>query len=259
MGDISVGAPLSVRVRVLFDIDGTLLLTDGAGRTAIRAALEAVYGTAGDLEDYTFHGKTDPQIVVELMTGAGLPKAEVRRLMPEVWPAYLDRLEGELAVRRSEGRIKLLPGIVDLLETLSGREDVLLGLLTGNIEEGARRKLEAAGLAAHFKIGAYGSDSEIRSEIARVAEERSRSVCGNGASAVVVVGDTPEDVRCARAVGGFAMAVATGRHGIEELVAAGADAVFEDFSDTEKVIHCLLTQSGKGTLTGGAGGGSGDR
>ena len=233
-----------LKVRVLFDIDGTLLLTDGAGRTAIGVALEAVYGTSGSLGSYSFHGKTDPQIVIELMCGAGLPEAEVRARMPEVWPLYLRRLKRELAVRRTENRIRLLPGIVGLLEALREHEDVLLGLLTGNIEEGARLKLEAAGLEALFEVGAYGSDAEIRSEIARLAVERSGRV--DGASPVVVVGDTPADVRCAQDVDAFAVAVATGRHGVEELIAAGADAVFEDFSQTDTVMACLLTQSGMG-------------
>ncbi len=231
------------KVLVFFDIDGTLLLTDGAGRVAIRAALETVYGTSGHLDAYVFHGKTDPQIVVELMCGAGLEESEVRLRMAEVWPVYLEVLERELEVRRAADRITLLPGVVVLLQALGEKEGVSLGLLTGNIEEGARLKLAAAGVASDFLVGAYGSDSEDRAEVARVAQERSR-VDGTAAPAMIVVGDTPEDVACARAVNAAAIAVATGRHSVSELEETGADAVFEDFNDTKEVVDRILSLSG---------------
>jgi phosphoglycolate phosphatase-like HAD superfamily hydrolase len=233
-------------VLVLFDIDGTLLLTDGAGRAAIRSALEAVYGTSGPMEGYDFHGKTDPQIVLELMAGAGLSGTEIRERLPEVWPLYLEALEGELEVRRVEGRLMVLPGVVELLSALDAREEVSLGLLTGNIEEGARLKLRAAGVRWLFDVGAYGSDSEVRSEIARIAVGRGRLVPARGGSpaATVVIGDTPEDVACARAVRARAVAVATGRHGALELEQAGADVVFDDFRDTAAVLESILSLSG---------------
>ncbi len=223
---------------VLFDIDGTLLLTDGAGRVAIRQALEAVYGTSGHMEGYTFHGKTDPQIIVELMRSAGLEEGAVRARMSEIWPIYLEILDRELAIRRAENRITVLPGVAELLAALKSRPGVSLGLLTGNIEQGARLKLAAAGVPWLFDAGGYGSDSEARSEIARVAVERSRSAVGT-LQAVLVVGDTPEDIACARAVDALALAVATGRHGTDELEEAGADAVFADFGDTQAVLQCI--------------------
>ncbi len=235
---------------MFFDIDGTLLLTDGAGRVAIAAALEAVFGTSGPLDGYTFHGKTDPQIVVELMGAAGLDERDVRARLPEVWPVYLESLERGLEVRRREGRITVLPGIAALLAALEERRGVSLGLLTGNIEPGARLKLAAAGVPWKFDVGGYGSDSELRSEVARTAVSRCRESAGEPAE-VVVVGDTPEDVACARAVNARAVAVATGRHGVAELEQAGADAVFEDFSDTEAALHCILS------LAGAAGNGGG--
>lgn len=239
----SGGAPAvsaeSPKRLILFDIDGTLLLTDGAGRVALSAALQAVYGTSGPVDGYTFHGKTDPQIVLELMSAAGLEAGAIRDRMAAVWPVYLDRLSRELDVRRAEDRIEVLPGVEDVLAVLFGRGDIVLGLLTGNIEEGARLKLAATGMAWRFDVGAFGSDSEERAEIARLAVERAR-VDGQVAGQVVVVGDTPEDIACARAVNARAVAVATGRHGVGELEEAGADAVFEDFSDTEAVVSSLL-------------------
>ena len=251
-------AATPIRVRVFFDIDGTLLYTDGAGRVAIRAALEAVYGTSGPIDGYIFHGKTDPRIVVELMMAAGLEEAAVRRRLPEVWPVYLEQLERELAVRRREGRITLLPGIAELLAALGDRRDMALGLLTGNIEEGARLKLEAAGLGSTFGVGGFGSDSEDRAQVARAALSR----CGRAGGAepvAVVLGDTPEDIACARAIDAFAVAVATGRHKVEELLESGADAAFEDFSDTEAVLGCILSLAGLEDASAAAAGNGGDR
>ncbi len=251
-------AATPTRVRVFFDIDGTLLYTDGAGRVAIRAALEDVFGTSGPIDSYIFHGKTDPRIVVELMTAAGLEASEVRRRMPEVWPVYLRLLERELEVRQREDRITLLPGITELLAALAGRPDVEVGLLTGNIEEGARLKLAAAGLGSSFGVGGFGSDSEDRAEVARAALSRSRD-SGGEEPATVVLGDTPEDVACARAVDAYAVAVATGRHKVEELLESGADAVFEDFSDTGAVLSCILSLAGLEGASVGAAGNGGDR
>lgn len=243
------------RIRVFFDIDGTLLLTDGAGRVALRAALEAVYGTSGPLDGYYFHGKTDPQIVMELMTGAGFGVDEIRSRLPAVFAAYVERLKRELDMRRGSGKILLLPGVLALLDDLERRDDVVLGLLTGNLEEGARLKLAAAQLRWVFDVGAYGSDADERTDIARIAVDRCRSRWGEGSpGAVVVVGDTPEDIACARAVGGFALAVATGRHMVPELEEAGADVVFADLSDTRTVVARILSFADLAT-TGEVGGG----
>ena len=227
---------------MFFDIDGTVLLSGGAGRAALETALIEIFGTAGQLEGYNFHGKTDPQIALELLSAAGLPAREVRDRLSSVWPVYLEALRRELAVRRSGGAVRLLPGVAALLAALEQSEAVVLGLLTGNIEPAARLKLRAAGVTTRFEVGAFGSDSEVRTEIARIAVERSRALEGavNGAARVVVVGDTPADVQCARAVDGYAVAVATGRHGLADLSEAGADVVFEDFSDTAAVLDAIL-------------------
>jgi phosphoglycolate phosphatase-like HAD superfamily hydrolase len=233
---------VSVTLRVFFDIDATLLLTDGAGRAALRAALEKVYGTSGQLDGYAFHGKTDPQIVVELLTGSGLDERGIRDRMPAMWPVYLEALQRELDARRAEDRVTLLPGVPELLAELEVMEGVSLGLLTGNIEAAARMKLAAAGVTTKFEFGGYGSDSGVRTEIARIAVERSRSRVSDtlGTQVLVVVGDTPEDIACARSVRGRAVAVATGRHSVSELKQAGADVVFSDFSDTEAVLSGIL-------------------
>lgn len=232
------------------------MLTDGAGRAALRRALEVIYGTTGPLAAFNFHGKTDPQIVVELLTSAGMEEAEIRGRLSSVWPVYLEALDRELEDRRARGRIVLLPGVRELLATLERRPEVKLGLLTGNIEPAARLKLSAAGVSARFDVGGFGSDSEVRVEIARIAVDRCRSASGPGETpAVVVVGDTPDDVACARAVDATAVAVATGRHSVAELEAAGADAVFEDFNDTGRVVGFVLAAGGVANLDGDGGSG----
>ncbi len=233
------------------------MLTDGAGRAALRRALERTYGTTGPLAGYDFHGKTDPQIVVELLRGAGVEEAEIRRRLPSVWPVYLEALELELEDRRARSRIVLLPGVKELLAALESRPQIRLGLLTGNIEPAARLKLAAAGVSARFDVGAYGSDSEVRVEIARIAVARCRAASG-AAPTVVVVGDTPEDIACARAVGATSVAVATGRHGVAELEAAGADVVFRDFSDTKQVVEHVLWSGGLSDSEGTPNRGGGD-
>lgn len=244
-------------LHVFFDIDATLLLTDGAGRSALKAALETVYGTSGRLDGYLFHGKTDPQIVVELLKGAGINEPKIRDRMSAMWPVYLEALKSELDVRRVEGRIRLLPGVSRLLAKLEGVEGVSLGLITGNIEAAAWMKLSAAGVTTRFAAGGYGSDSEIRCEIARIALARSRHRAGSGSGqdGVAVVGDTPEDIACARCLDGRAVAVATGRHSVAELEQAGADVVFSDFSETEAVLNGILAPVAGGawgvTDTGG--------
>ncbi len=194
------------------------------------------------------------------MGGAGFAQAEIRGKMATVWPVYLERLASELEVRRREERIQVLPGVRDVLDELTRRPGITLGLLTGNIEAGAWLKLEAAGMASSFRLGGFGSDAEHRADVARVAVERLRSYLGDSEAEapVVVVGDTPDDVACARAVKASAVAVATGRHSVDELEETGADAVFADFSDAGQVIGRLLSLLGaSGTSAGGAGNGGG--
>ncbi|MGH7447167.1 MAG: HAD family hydrolase, partial [Longimicrobiales bacterium] len=162
---------------VLFDIDGTLLTTDGAPRRAFHRAMLEVYGTAGPIATHPFDGKTDPQIARELLTHAGLPAAAVDRGLHSLWGAYLRELSAEFAHPTS--RTTILPGIAPLLQDLESRpDDVVLGLLTGNIEQGATLKLASAGIRTAFRIGAFGSDCERRDGLPPVAVARARVVMG---------------------------------------------------------------------------------
>lgn len=226
---------------LLFDIDGTLVDTGGAGREALRRALRAVFGETGPIDSFDFHGKTDPAIVHGLMREVGRGEREVERALDRLWDAYLEALSEELTHRRSEGRVSPYPGVPDLLESVAADPRFAVALVTGNVAPGAWHKLDAAELTHHFGFGAFGSDSSLREDLPPLALRRAARQLGReyAPADAVVIGDTPEDVRCARASGVHAVTVATGRHGPEELAEHGPDHVFVDFSDTDTVLEVL--------------------
>jgi phosphoglycolate phosphatase-like HAD superfamily hydrolase len=224
-------------VLVLFDIDGTLLTAAGAGRRAIHGALRDVFGGVGPA-DYWFDGKTDPQIVRDLMRHEGHSDPVIDDRLGAVLSRYSDRLGAEL---QDPSHVPIVhPGVPDLLDALESHPDVILGLLTGNIESGATLKLRAVGLdPARFVIGAFGSDHEHRLELPSIAEARALSLLGHEVE-LVVIGDTPADVACGAGAKRRAIAVATGRYTVDELNACGPAAVFQDLSDTEAVMAAIL-------------------
>lgn len=230
---------------ILFDIDGTILLTDGAGRRAIHRALLEEMGTAGPIDSYRFDGKTDPQIVRELLTHAGHPEASRVDRVQAVCDRYVGLLESELG--RPTQQSRLMAGITDLLAALTQYETerrALVGLLTGNVARGAELKLRSVGIApARFALGAYGSDAAHRPELPDIARRRAEALLGVSISGqdVVIVGDTPDDVACARPIAARTVAVATGQYDQAALCAAGATHVFADLSDTRAVLDALLT------------------
>jgi len=224
---------------VLFDIDGTLLWSDGAGRRSMERALVQAFGTTGDAA-YRYDGKTDRQIVRDLMRGAGHDDARIDAAMAGLFETYLAGLQAELA---DGANVRVLPGVPEVLDALERRDDVVLGLLTGNVEHGARAKLGAAGIDfARFRVNAFGSDHEHRPMLPAVAQARMREALGHevGGDRVVIIGDTPADIACGRDIGARAIAVATGRYGVEELRAHGPAAVFADLSDTDAVVGAVL-------------------
>jgi len=228
---------------ILFDIDGTLLWTDGAGRRAIHQALLDEMGTAGPIDGVHFGGKTDPQIVRELLTLAQHEAATDQRLVAAVCDRYLTLLEAELANPAQATR--LLPGVQDLLAALDPLEKdgaALVGLLTGNLARGAALKLRSAGLdPGRFAVGAFGSDSPDRGELPAIAVERARGITGRRVAGadVLIVGDTPADVACGVGIGARAIAVATGSYDQAALAAAGAAHVFPDLRDTAAVLGAI--------------------
>lgn len=206
----------------------------------MEGALQEVFGTAGD-SNYRYDGKTDRQIAREQMRSAGFDDAHIDPRMADVLNAYLTRLTAELERDRTAARI--CTGVPPLLDALEAHERATLGLLTGNIADGARRKLSAVGIDPNrFRVGAFGSDHEHRPELPGIAKLRALEVMGLDLSGdgIVVIGDTPADIHCGRSLGVRAIGVATGRYTVEELKAHDAAAVFADFSDTEAVVNAIL-------------------
>lgn len=229
---------------ILFDIDGTLLWTNGAGRRAIHRALLDEMGTAGPIEGYRFDGKTDPQIVRELMELAGHPECNSEDRITAVCTRYVELLTAELAKPSQATRI--YPGIKDLLTALEPYEAdgrALVGLLTGNVQHGAALKLRSAGLDfERFSVGAFGSDSHSRPQLPAIAARRAEQRTGRSFTGadIVIVGDTPDDVACARPVGARTVGVGTGYYSAAQLRDAGAIHAFDNLGDTAAVIQALL-------------------
>ncbi|MDB4899269.1 MAG: hypothetical protein JWN53_1077 [Gemmatimonadetes bacterium] len=232
---------------VLFDIDGTILSTNGAGRRAVHQALQEVFGATA-IEGHEFDGKTDPQIVRELMRLAGMTAEEVETRLPDAIARYVELLHAELGSEASHGS-KVYHGVHDLLAALELRDDVLLGLLTGNVRAGARAKLTAVGIEPdRFKVGAFGSDHADRPELPDIARRRAEALLGIPIAGhdVVVIGDTPADMGCGRGIGARAIGVATGRYSVAQLAACDAAAVFADLSDTDAVLDAIFAAADAG-------------
>jgi phosphoglycolate phosphatase len=251
---------------VLFDIDCTLIDAHGAGGRAILRAIKDVYGVEGDLGDYSFHGRTDPGIIKDLagLWGAGEPAEVIGRYERETQPrvvhelaerlgapaAMVDPLVDDCIARYVEllreellaVDVETLPGIRELVTALAADRRALVGLLTGNVVEGARLKLEPTGLYPLFKVGAYGSDSALRAELPAIAVARAQALGRRRYTGkdVVIVGDTPADVECGASLGVTAIAVATGRHGRDELAAYAPDHLFSDFSDWRAAYSAII-------------------
>jgi phosphoglycolate phosphatase len=224
---------------VLFDIDGTILWSDGAGRRAMSAALTDVFGTAGPTS-YHYDGKTDPQIVHDLMQLAGIPAEDIARRVDGLMRLYLDNLRSELAT--GDLRVRVFDGVRELLDALEQRDDIILGLLTGNIAEGATVKLMAAGIdPARFRVCAYGSDHHHRPELPGIALGRARDRLGLeiAGTDTIVIGDTPADIACGRGVGARTIAVATGRFSVEQLAEHEPYAVVETLRDTARLVSLI--------------------
>ena len=226
------------RVRLfLFDIDGTLVSVRGAGRSALARALEETYGTAGAIDRYDFRGRTDLRIVHDLMTDAGVDADRIRSRLDDCFEAYVR----ELARLIGDGsRVRVLPGVAEVVRRLGARGDALVGLLTGNIEAGARIKLAPTGLWPLFRVAAYGGDDADRRRLPPIARERARAL-GHDVTfdRITIIGDTPLDVECARGCGALAVAVATGQHPAHELATCEPDLLFDDLTDVDRVVALL--------------------
>jgi phosphoglycolate phosphatase-like HAD superfamily hydrolase len=197
-------------------------------------------GTAGPIDEYSFAGKTDRQIVLELMQAAEHPHAESKAHLDRVCDRYTELLQQELG---KPGRdLRVYVGVRGLLERLGSRTDSVVGLLTGNLEMGAALKLSAVGIdVTQFRVAAYGSDATDRADLPFIAAQRAAPLMGRvpHGDEVVILGDTPADVECGKGIGARAIGVATGPYDVEALRQAGPYAVFEDFSDLELVLEAI--------------------
>jgi phosphoglycolate phosphatase len=223
---------------VLFDIDGTLVLTGRAGVRAMNRACKEIIGHTDALDGIAVAGRTDWVILHDALRAIGHEMDE--DLFGRLRDRYVTLLRDEILLR-GEGVKAIMPGVQELLDTLQSRPDVFLALLTGNFEQGARIKLEHFNLWHYFKCGAFGDDASDRNALVPFALERARS-CGLeavAADAVFVVGDTPHDVACARAVGAVPIGVATGSFSVADLRASGAEIVFADLSDTAAFLNVI--------------------
>ncbi|TFG74253.1 MAG: HAD family hydrolase [Thermodesulfobacteriales bacterium] len=218
---------------LLFDIDGTLLLTNGAGTRAANRAFENIYGISEAMTKIDAAGKTDPIILKEIFKNE-LNRDYSHEEAKELYKLYIPFLEEET----SASETTVMPGIPRLLENLSRREDIVLGVATGNIEQGAWIKLKSAGLDHHFKFGGFGSDSHLREHLIIKAKERAIDHVDNGTDIqkTFVIGDTPYDINHGRAAGAVTVGVATGSYSRAELEEHSPDHLFDDLNNLEIVL-----------------------
>jgi phosphoglycolate phosphatase-like HAD superfamily hydrolase len=223
---------------VLFDIDGTLITDGGAARISYRAALERVYGYDGDITRYDFSGRTDPQITSMVLRDFGLADDEIQSRMGMLWDVYL----AGLAVAATPERVRELPGIRPLLDALIDHRGILLGLLTGNIECGARIKLAPPELNRYFTFGAFGSDSAHRELLPPIAVERASAIDGHRFAGrdVVIIGDSIYDIRCGVPHDATSIAIASGKTPADKLRAENPHHFFESAEDLDGLLAAIL-------------------
>ena len=226
---------------LLFDLDGTLTRSGGAGSRALGKALHTRPQAVAELRKMRLDGMTDRAIARALLAAEGDQSIPIEQRMRGVTgqeiDAVLDRYLVALADECARKVYVAQPGIPELIERLRTRAGVLLGLCTGNLARGAELKLTSAGLWGAFRFGGYGSDAEPRPDIVRTAWERARSL---GATEALVIGDTPRDVLAAHEAGLPACAVATGRWTVQQLAEHGAEVLLEDFTDVSRSESLLL-------------------
>jgi phosphoglycolate phosphatase-like HAD superfamily hydrolase len=219
---------------LLFDIDGTLLASGGAGIRSLEAAATEKFGD-GNLRGIEIAGRTDSLIARQVLARHGAEQT------PEAIASFLDCYLAHLArmLPLVEGR--LLPGVIELLEALKPHRDMVLALLTGNLARGAELKLSHHGVWHYFEFGAYADDHHDRNELGPVARDRAREKHGVEfpPERIFVLGDTPHDIACARAIGARAVAVATGKHTRADLAAHAPEFLFDDLRDVAAVIRAL--------------------
>jgi phosphoglycolate phosphatase-like HAD superfamily hydrolase len=221
---------------ILFDIDGTLISSGGAGTRALTKAFNDIFSISDGFEGIEMAGKTDIEIMRE-----GMQRHDIN---PEEWLIKMMKLGYIYHLKRemnNNGR-HTKPGIKEILDYLKGIKGVYLGLLTGNLEEGARIKLEPFGINPYFPFGAFGSDDEDRNRLLPIALKKFFDIYRINLKPVdtIVIGDTPRDVACSKPFGAYSVVVATGPYSYEELLKSGADLVLKDLKSQKKLFDYLL-------------------
>ena len=221
---------------LLFDIDGTLITSGGAGEAALKDAMRSRFDVEEDLNGIILAGATDARIARELLQKHSIA------VSAENVAALLDTYLGHLDERIGRHDGKLLPGILPLLNSLSERSDAVLALLTGNVSRGAEIKLTHYGVWDFFEFGAFADDHHDRNELGKFARARALERHGEEfpPSRIYVIGDTPKDIECGRAIGACTVAIATGHYSSAELRDHAPDFLFEDLSDTARVVALLF-------------------
>lgn len=225
---------------VLFDIDGTLILTGGAGMRAFHRAVFEVFNLPADQAGIRFDGKTDPLVAREFLAHFGQEDRWQPQSRAALFTAYLAALEEEMARAQAMGFIRILPGVESLLAALASRTEFALGLVTGNLEQGARIKLGRAGIDRYFRFGGYGSDAEDRTALIRIGIGRgAQCVAPAPVEAAFVIGDTPLDITHGRAAGAQVIAVASGRYNPADLEAYHPDLLVPNLCDSGSIISFI--------------------
>lgn len=221
----------------LFDIDGTLITSGGAGESALIEAMSSRFGVQEDLKGITLAGATDAIIAVALLKKHGLEAS------PENVAALLDSYLHHLTQRMPKHSGQVFPGIIALLDALKQRPDAVVALLTGNLVRGAEIKLRHYGVWDYFEFGAFADDHHDRNELGKFAQARAMEKHGIPfePAQIFVIGDTPRDIECGRAIGAKTVAIATGNYDRAALAAHSPDFLFEDLSDTTQVLQAFFS------------------
>ncbi|HSG30511.1 MAG TPA: HAD hydrolase-like protein [Thermodesulfobacteriota bacterium] len=220
---------------LLFDIDGTLISTGGAALRAADRAFENIYGVKNVMANITADGKTDYLILNEMFQN-GLGRGYTEKESELIFNEYLTILDNNL---NNGASVTVLPGVTNLLDEITDRDDTVIGLATGNIEQGAWIKLRHCGLDKYFSFGGFGSDAEHRATLVSAGIERGRRVADKHLEKILVIGDTPLDITHGRAAGALTVGVCTGRYSCDELGAHSPDYLFSDLTDTHSLIDIL--------------------
>jgi phosphoglycolate phosphatase len=223
---------------VLFDIDGTLISTNGIAKECFSEAVEETLGITTIARAHDFAGKTDPQIYTEIMRGSGRTEADVEVHREQVFALFFRKLETRLTAEN----VTVFPGVRALLEALRQEEAATTALLTGNMLQGARIKLTPPGLLGYFAFGAFGNDAYARHDLPEIAVARAYDRTGATFKAkdIVIIGDTPHDIDCGRHLNVRSIGVATGGYSHEALAEARPDHLFADLTETDRLLDAIF-------------------